>query len=195
MAELPTVILIGDSIRMGYQGTVTRELAGVAEVWGPELNGGNSENVLSHLHEWVLALEAEVAHVNCGLHDLRKEFGSSAAAISPEQYEANLRQILGRLAEEFQGTVIWATTTPVNEAWHHQNKPFDRFEADVDRYNEIALKIAGELEILVDDLFAAIMEAGRDGLLRDDGVHFTEEGSELLGKEVADFVRPYLERK
>ena len=29
-------------------------------------------------------------------------------------------------------------------------------------------------------------------VLRDDGVHFTEEGSALLGKAVADFIRPYL---
>ena len=33
---------------------------------------------------------------------------------------------------------------------------------------------------------------GRDTLLMPDGVHFKPEGSELLGKAVAAFIRPYL---
>ncbi len=76
-----TIVLIGDSIRMGYQEVVRRELGGVAEVWGPEENGGNSENVLAHLEDWALSRSPDVIHVNCGLHDLRKEFGATEAAI------------------------------------------------------------------------------------------------------------------
>ena len=192
MSDLPLIILIGDSIRMGYQAAVAGELEGIAEIWGPEQNGGNSENVLNHLDEWALEREAAVIHVNCGLHDLRKDFGADRHAIEPEDYERNLRQILGRLKVEFGGQVVWATTTPVNEQWHHANKGFDRFEADVDEYNRIASGIAGELGVPIDDLFSVVVDAGRDRVLRDDGVHFTEEGSALLGKAVADFIRPYL---
>jgi lysophospholipase L1-like esterase len=192
MSVLPAVILIGDSIRMGYQAVVAGELEGTAEIWGPEQNGGNSANLLNHLDEWVLGREAAVVHVNCGLHDLRREFGSARHAIEPEEYARNVRQILGRLKAEFRGQVVWATTTPVNEQWHHANKGFDRFAADVDEYNRLAAGIAGELEVPVDDLFSVVAEAGRDRLLREDGVHFTEAGSALLGKVVADFIRPYL---
>ena len=192
MAELPTVILIGDSIRMGYQAAVAGELEGIAEIWGPEQNGGNSENVLNHLDEWALGRAAAVIHVNCGLHDLRKDFGAERHAIEPGDYERSVRRVLGRLKEEFEGQVAWATTTPVNEQWHHANKGFDRFEADVDEYNRIASGIAGELGVPIDDLFSVVVDAGRDRVLRDDGVHFTEEGSALLGKAVADFIRPYL---
>jgi len=42
-------VLIGDSIRKGYQATVGTTLAGAAEVWGPDQNGGTSRNVLAHL--------------------------------------------------------------------------------------------------------------------------------------------------
>ena len=192
MAELPTVILIGDSIRMGYQAAVAGELEGIAEIWGPEQNGGNSENVLNHLDEWALEREAAVIHVNCGLHDLRKDFGAERHAIEPGDYEKNVRQVLERLKAEFRGQMIWAATTPVNEQWHHANKGFDRFEADVDEYNRIASGIAGELGIPIDDLFSVVVDAGRDRLLRDDGVHFGEEGSALLGKAVADCIREYL---
>lgn len=192
MANLPVVILIGDSIRMGYQAAVARELEGTAEMWGPEQNGGNSANVLGHLDEWILSKEAAVVHVNCGLHDLRKEFDTGESAIDLEAYEENVREILGRLKKEFAGKVVWAATTPVNEEWHHANKGFDRFEADVEAYNKITSGIARELGIPIDDLFSVITEGGRDRLLRDDGVHFSEEGSELLGKAVADCIRATL---
>ena len=53
MNNLPLIVLIGDSIRMGYQDHVASELAGRAEVWVPEENGGDSRNVLAHLDQWV----------------------------------------------------------------------------------------------------------------------------------------------
>ena len=36
MANLPLIVLIGDSIRMGYQNHVASQLAGRAEVWAPK---------------------------------------------------------------------------------------------------------------------------------------------------------------
>ena len=183
------VVLIGDSIRMGYQEVVRQELAGEAEVWGPEQNGGNSRNVLANLDQWALTRGPAVVHLNCGLHDLRKEFGTGEVAVPPAEYADNVRQILGLVQERLQGTLIWASTTPVNEAWHHQNKGFDRFEADVVAYNDMAAGIARDLGLVIDDLFTVVTDAGRDQLLRDDGVHFTENGYALLGRAVADAVR------
>ena len=183
------VILIGDSIRMGYQDVVRRELENEAEVWGPTQNGGNSQNVLDHLQEWVIDPSPDVVHMNCGLHDLKTPFDSDTQTIALDAYESNVRQILTQLGEKTQATVVWAATTPVNQQWHHENKDFDRFEAHVAAYNAAAGRVAAELGVEVNDLFSVVMQAGRDRHLRPDGVHFTEEGSELLGKAVADFVR------
>jgi len=187
------VVLIGDSIRMGYQEVVRQELAGEAEVWGPEQNGGNSRNVLANLDGWALSREPAIVHLNCGLHDLRKEFGTGEVAVPLVEYEDNVRQILGQVQERIEGTLIWASTTPVNEKWHHQNKGFDRFEADVAAYNQVAARIAGDLGLVVDDLFAAVTAAGRDQLLGDDGVHLSEKGYALLGRTVADAVRAQMQ--
>ncbi len=192
---MKTVVLIGDSIRIGYQEVVCEQLAGRAAVWGPEQNGGTSENVLAHLEEWVLARRADVVHINCGLHDLKREFGGDAAAIPLGRYADNVRKILARLRAETNATVIWALTTPVNQAWHHQNKPFDRFEADVVAYNAVAADIARTLDIVTHDLFSTINAAGRDDLLLPDGVHFKPEGYALLGKSVAECVRETLGNK
>ena len=189
MAE---VILIGDSIRMGYQETVREELKGVAEVWMPEKNGGNSRNILANLKEWAVSRKPAVVHINCGLHDLKKEFGAEETAVPLAEYRENVEEILQALLRETDARVIWATTTPVNTEWHHARKGFDRFEADVDAYNREAVAICNRLDIPVDDLYEVIVRAGRDELLREDGVHFKEEGSELLGRAVAEAIQGYL---
>ena len=185
------VILIGDSIRMGYQGVVQSELAGQAEVWSPAQNGGNSQNVLDHLDEWVLAQHPDVVHINCGLHDLRKEFGSDQAAVPLDRYQANVEAILRRIRKETHAKLIWATTTPVNEEWHHQRKGFDRFEADVVAYNRVATEICQRMAVTMNDLYQVVMRAGRDRILLPDGVHFTVEGYTILGEAVAGVVRSW----
>ena len=187
MNSLPLVVLIGDSIRMGYQDQVVNQLAGRAEVWVPKENGGDSRNVLAHLDQWVFSRQPDLVHVNCGLHDLKRAFGA-ASEVSLAEYEGNVRQILQKLQRELNGAVVWATTTPVDENWHHQNKGFDRLEADVEAYNVAARAVAVDLEVPIDDLFAVIECEGKARLLTQDGVHFTEEGSQLLGRVVAECV-------
>ena len=187
MNSLPLVVLIGDSIRMGYQDHVISQLADRAEVWSPKENGGDSRNVLAHLDQWVFSRQPNLVHVNCGLHDLKRAFGASSS-VPVDEYERNVRQILQRLQRELNGTVVWATTTPVDETWHHQNKGFDRLEADVEAYNAAARAVAVGLGVPIDDLFAVVQQEGKARLLTQDGVHFTAEGSQLLGRVVAECI-------
>ena len=191
MNNLPLVVLIGDSIRMGYQDHVISQLAGRAEIWVPKENGGDSRNVLAHLGQWVFSRQPDLVHVNCGLHDLKRAFGAESA-VPLAEYEGNVRQILQRLQRELNGAVVWATTTPVDENWHHQNKGFDRLEADVEAYNAAARAVAENLGVPIDDLFAVVEREGKARLLTQDGVHFTEEGSQLLGRVVAECVWGHL---
>lgn len=187
-----TVVLIGDSIRMGYEETVRSQLAGLANVWAPEENGGTSENVLARLDQWILCRRADVVHINCGLHDIKKEFGQDTAAVPLIAYTENVRSILTRLRDETEATVVWAPSTPVNQDWHNANKPFARFESDVVAYNVAASEIAQELGIVVNDLFSVVNSAGCDHLLLDDGVHFKPEGYALLGESVVGCIKGVL---
>jgi lysophospholipase L1-like esterase len=187
---MKTIILIGDSIRMGYLPYVRQELEGEAEVWGPEINGGDSRNVLAHLDDW-LGREAALVHLNCGLHDLKREFDSDATQVPLTEYSINVEHILSRIKAAAL-PVIWATTTPVNEKWHHENKPFDRREEDVRAFNESALEVTRRLQVPVDDLHAAVLAMGRDEHLQPDGVHFSDAGYRRLGHIVADAVRRLL---
>ena len=176
----------------GYEDAVRRELEGEARVWTPDQNGGTSANVLDHLDEWIVGRGADVVHLNCGLHDLAKSFESGEPRIPLEHYSANIRAVFDGVREAATSALIWATTTPVNEDWHHRNKDFDRLEDDVHTYNDAAAAVAVKCDVPVNDLYAVIDEAGRDRLLQPDGVHFGDEGCALLGAAVARFLRPYL---
>jgi lysophospholipase L1-like esterase len=189
---MKSVILIGDSIRMGYQPTVEKLFGNQAQLWAPKENGGTSANVLAHLDEWVLSRRPDIVHLNCGLHDLKTEFGAASQAVPLGEYKANLQQIIGRIVEQGAIQLIWAATTPVNQVWHHARKPFDRSEADVLAYNAVAQQVAAAYHVPVNDLYQVIVSAGRDQLLTPDGVHLSPAGYTLLGQAVADAIRPYL---
>ena len=186
------VVLIGDSIRMGYQPIVEAALKGLAEVWGPKENGGDSSNVLAHLDEWVIERQPDIVHMNAGLHDIKRPFGARTNQVPIERYREHLNAIFRRVGEGTTAILIWAKTTPVNEHWHHERKGFDRFEADVEAYNGAAVDLARRSGVPVDDLCRAVLEGGRDRVLADDGVHFTARGYNLLGKAVAQCIRPLL---
>ena len=191
-SAMPGVVLIGDSIRMGYQQTVAEALEGEAEVWSPQANGGDSRNVLAHLDEWAFQRNPRVVHVNCGLHDLKKDFATGAPQVPLDAYADNVLQILTRLLAMEGTCVLWASTTPVDEELHHAKKGFDRFEADVEAYNARAAAHCRALGVEIDDLFDVVQRADKRAILREDGVHFSDEGSRILGGAVAYCIRRHL---
>ncbi len=187
------VILIGDSIRMGYQPYVAAALSGMAEVWGPEANGGPSANVLGHLDEWVLDREADVIHLNCGLHDVARFAEQERRShVTVDGYRANLRAVFERIVKGHCGRLIWARTTPVIEVWHNTTKDRWRYNGDIAQFNAAADELAGEFGLPRHDLHGIVMSAGPGNLLVGDGAHYTPAGSAMLGAAVARFVGRYL---
>ena len=129
--------------------------------------------------------EADIVHLNAGLHDIVRTEDATVNRVPLGQYRQNVETILKTITDGSDARVVWATTTPVNEEWHS----YQRVESDVVAYNEAAVGIAAKLGVEIDDLFRLVSEAGRDRLLTRDGRHFTEDGDRLLGKAVADVVR------
>jgi lysophospholipase L1-like esterase len=193
--NLPTVVLIGDSIRLGYTSTVVKELAGRANVVGPSANGGDSSNVLSHIGEWAIQRQPDVVHFNCGIHDVKKSKKTGTFQTPPDKYEANLRKIVERLRKETKAKIIFALTTPLVDdraAKVRVDRDYELLDASTEQYNEIARRVMKELDVPVNDLRAALGDRDEQlKLIVDDGVHFKPEGSKKLGQAVAAFVGPY----
>ncbi len=191
--ELPKVVLLGDSIRLGYAEAVSKKLGTIVEISSTKENGGDSSNVLKNLDVWVIKQQPAVVHLNAGLHDIKLDKKSGKHQVELEQYEANLRQIVERIRKETKATLIFANTTPIIDERHAKRKgAFDRFEADVKRYNERALAVMAELNVPVHDLHALVNHAGADELLGGDGTHYTPTGNERLADAVADSLRRHL---
>jgi lysophospholipase L1-like esterase len=174
------VLLLGDSIRMGYQPFVQELLQGAATVTGPEGNCEDSGTYMCHLDAWLVP--ADVIHFNCGLHDIKIDRQAGVCKTSLAQYRENLRIICERLRKT-GARLIWATTTPVIYE-RHVRKGFDRREEDVLAYNQAALDVIRGFDIAVNDLHQTVVTKGTEMLLGDDGVHFGDWGSRLLAQAV-----------
>jgi len=191
MAAAPKVLVVGDSISMGYTPYVVERLAGKAEVLHNAGNAGDSNHIVANLAEWLAEVPAEVIHFNCGLHDIKLDRRLRTHQVPLDTYQANLREILRQLRTT-NAKLIWATTTPVVEPRHQASRDFDRLNRDVDGYNAAAGAIMDRAGIAINDLHGAIVSAGADELICDDGVHMTEQGSRMLGALVTDRVRQFL---
>jgi hypothetical protein len=108
----PTLLLLGDSIRMHYQPYVRQELGDTFDVSGPAENCATSRNLLANLDRWALSSPATIIHLNAGLHDLRYDPGRDAPVVSIDEYESNVRTILARLREHTGARLIWARPRP-----------------------------------------------------------------------------------
>jgi hypothetical protein len=185
---LPRVLLIGDSISMGYTVPVRDLLKGKANVHRIPENGGPTPNGTAKVTKWLGTNQWNVIHFNWGLHDL-KSMETGKAQVSPADYEANLRELVKQL-QQTKARLIWCATTPVPEA--KLTPP--RKDSDVRAYNAIAKKVMDENQIPTNDLYAHTLPKLAE-VQRPANVHFTPAGSEFLAKKVAKSIETELAKR
>lgn len=197
---LPRVMLIGDSISVGYTDGVRAALAGRANIHRVQGNGGPSSSGVQRVKEWIAPAAGrwDVIHFNFGLHDVKRGTGgktnqpyptSDGHQVPPDVYEQNLRQIVAQL-QRTGATLIWASTTPIPAG--KLDPP--RQPGDEVAYNQIARRVMIENGVTIDDLHAAVL-AQAPGLQLPGNVHFTKEGSAVLAKHVAASIQAALQRR
>jgi acyl-CoA thioesterase-1 len=172
---VPRVLLIGDSISMGYTLPVREALAGKANVHRPSENCGPTIRGIERLDAWLGQGHWDVIHFNFGLHDVRIDNGSQQVHLEP--YEKHLRTMVDRL-KKTGAILIWCSTTPVPETSTPPRK-----QSDVIAYNEAARKIMEENHIRIDDLYGFALPRLVE-IQRPNNVHFTPEGSKVLARKV-----------
>jgi acyl-CoA thioesterase-1 len=190
--KLPRVLLIGDSISIGYTPAVRKMLAGKANVHRPLANCGSTSVGMASLEKWLGKGKWDVIHFNFGLHDLSYIYpatglqqdaqgrfatlGTGRHKVPPELYEKNLRELVTRL-KKTGARLIWATTTPVPGTFRAYVKGDDA------EYNPIATRVMKENGIAIDDL-GAFARPQLEKIQIRDNVHFTAQGSEVLAGQV-----------
>ena len=180
--NLPRVLLIGDSISIGYTDATRALLQGKANVLRIPTNGGPTSRGLEFLSQWLGNGKWDVIHFNWGLHDLKrlkdgKMDISAEWQVSAEQYEKNLDTLVQQL-KATGARLIWASTTPVPEGAN------GRITGDEVKANAIAEGIMKKYGVPIDDLYARVLPVlSQKQNPRD--VHFTKEGSAFLAEAVA----------
>ena len=190
-AGLPRVLLIGDSISMGYTVPTRELLAGKANVHRIPQNGGSTSTGLENLSKWIGAGKWDVIHFNWGLHDLKHWASNKLDDAAPvvatvDIYEKNLRELVARLKAS-GAKLIWANTTPVPAG------TVGRAAGEEKQYNEAAARVMKDAGIPTDDLHSAV--AANSTWQREKNVHFTPEGSRALAEKVAAAITAELPKK
>jgi acyl-CoA thioesterase-1 len=197
-AALPNVLLIGDSISIGYTAAVRKALEGKANVFRPPTNCGPTSNGLKNIDSWLGDTKWTIIHFNWGLHDLKYVGEKGSVIVDPDsagarqqipanEYEKNLRALTLRL-QKTGARLIWCATTPVPTGAK------GRIPGDEKKYNEIAAAIMKELKVETNDLHTAAT-ANLAKIQKKSDVHFTDDGSVELAKTVAESIRKALPHK
>ena len=196
--KLPNVLILGDSISIGYFPFVRDLLKEEVAVTRPFRKDGSPENCagttngVQHIDRWIGDLNWDLIHFNFGLHDLKHvDPFSGKNSMEPghplqaglKQYKKNLETIVERL-KSTGAKLVFATTTPYPDK---VTGPL-RDPGMPEKYNKAALKIMKKNGIQVNDLYAFVLPR-MDEWLRPNNVHFTDEGSRALARQVATVIR------
>lgn len=184
---LPRVLLIGDSISMGYTVPVRKLLEGKANVHRIPANGGPTSRGLANIEKWLGDGKWDLIHFNWGIHDLR-HMDDGKRQVEPADYERNLRSLVARL-KSTGATLIWASITPIPDP---PLKP-ERTFGDETEYNRIAAVIMRENDIPINDLHAWISPRFEELQMPQD-LHYQPEGSEFLAEKVAVEIGKHLRK-
>lgn len=183
---------------MNYQAAVSDALKGKATVSAPKDNCKHTVYMLENLESWLTGQEnAQVIHLNVGLHDMFLESKTGKPRHTLEMYEKNLRAIFEKLDQLSDAAVIFALTTAVNEKQQAESEGYGRVvrrNEDIEIYNAKARAVAAEMGIQVNDLNRFMKEIGPEKILRpSDGIHLSPEGCDIMGSEVARVISEQLE--
>lgn len=195
VAGLPRVLLIGDSISIGYTVPVREMLQGKANVHRPLTNCGPTTKGVAEIDQWLGDGNWDVIHFNWGLHDLKfmgpngenladPKASTSRQQVPLDQYEANLRRLVARL-KKTGAQLIWRTTTPVPAGAK------GRVVGDAAKYNAVAEKIMDEHAIAIDDQYT-FAQARLKEIQRPANVHFTPAGSKALAQQTVAAIHKQL---
>ncbi len=186
VADLPRVLLVGDSITRSYRRPVSQLLQGKALVDMVATSRAVDNPAFLHELAYMLGPHSfphDLIHLNNGLHGWH---------LSAEEYSDGMRRVVEFIREKQPGArLALATTTPVGERDDPKTPHPEKNPIVIER-NERVLRLAAELDLPVNDLYAPML--ANPSLRSPDGVHYTAEGQQALGEIVAAFLSRELDK-
>ena len=180
------VVLLGDSIRLGYGKVVEEKLGDEFTLWQPKDNCRFAAYTLRGIYDWRANIDdSDVIHWNNGHWDICDLFGDGAFT-SVEDYVALMVRV-AKLLQARCKVLIFATTTPV------RNNYIDHNNQDIEKYNQALVPELEKLGVVINDLYTPV-HADVDRYICDDLIHLSSEGIAMCAELVASTIRREAEK-
>lgn len=191
------VLLLGDSIRMGYDEYVKELLKGKCEVYYDDVDNGRfSSYTLWQANQFFKNFgKFDVVHWNNGYWDMNVEAPMTDAMHPVEEYVHFLKRIIHEICRN-GAQIIFATTTPVLDSGAAMDNTGTGMEISYDnswvqKYNEAAKKLMAEENITVNDLYTLMLQ-DKNYYKCEDRLHLTEEGYRLCAAQAVKLIEEKL---
>ena len=187
VSGLPNVLIIGDSISIGYTVPTRALLAGKVNLHRIPTNGGPTTKGITEIEKWLGGRKWDLIHFNWGLHDL-KYMGKDGTNLVPKEkggvvqvnlseYEKNLDILVARMKKSAKH-LVWRNTTPIPPG----SKA--RYVGDAEKYNLAASRVMKKHKVATLDLFSP-SKKNMKNWMREANVHYFPHGSQALAEIVA----------
>ena len=179
------VVLLGDSIRQGYEKYVKLAFDGRVQIYSPQDCCRFSSYMLRCLTQWKVEMDCgsdvDLVHWNAGLWDcLLMPDGEKHTDIEVYgNYLKRVHAVLKRLYPDARQ--VFATSTAVLEDRYVGY--YRRFNGDIEAYNAMAVSVLEPLGVQINDLHSLTKNIPEE--YYSDMTHFnTKEGAQLLADRV-----------
>lgn len=188
------VLIIGDSISIGYTPFVKENLKEIAVV---KHNPGNAQHTgkgLKNIEKWIGEEDWSVIQFNWGLWDLcyrhpdskvqgKRDKLNGTVTFSVADYKKNLEAIVKKIKKHSDAKLVFVTTSyvPTQEA--------GRYTGDPVKYNEVARSVMEENGVMINDIYEKSIKVHKKYGKGEDNVHYNPEGSEKLGMYISEFLK------
>jgi hypothetical protein len=189
----PNILIIGDSISIGYTPYVKTYFSESAIISHNEGNAQHTGTGLSKIDAWLGEENWDIIQFNWGLWDLcyrhpdSKEYGNrdkihGKPTYTIDKYASNLDSIISVIRKKTNAKLVFVTTTYVPK-----NEP-GRNESDVQKYNDVAKMIMMKHAVIVNDIYEQSISIHNDFGEGSNNVHYKKEGYEKLSELIIKFL-------
>lgn len=187
------VLLLGDSIRMGYQNYVKEILENKCEVFYDEFDNGRFTSYTYWQMNQMLKKvpDIDIIHFNNGYWDMNIEKPMNENLFSLDEYLYFLKKIV-TFGQSLKIKMIFSTILPIND----DKKDTSDIEIGytnemIKQYNEAAIKLMNSLNVEVIDLYQEMLDKD-DYYKCPDQVHLTNDGYLKCAKKITSVINKYL---
>ncbi|MFC5623480.1 SGNH/GDSL hydrolase family protein [Algoriphagus winogradskyi] len=184
------ILIIGDSISIGYTPFVQEYFKGKAVVAHNPGNAQHTGTGLEKIDEWLGDKDWDIVQFNWGLWDLAyrhsdaKAYGNrdkinGKVTFTVDEYAANLDSLVTLIKSKTDAKLIFVTTSYVPE------EEAGRFSSDPEKYNAAAMAVMKKHDVGINDIYKKSVKIHKKYGIGSNDVHYSPAGYKKLGEAIS----------